>query len=39
MQYCLNYSEQGFCLLKITITQFRDGFRLLILLLHPANIL
>ena len=32
MQYCLNYSRtgqvQGFCRLKIKITQFRDGFRL-----------
>ena len=29
MQYCLNYSGQGFCpLKKITITQFPDVFRL-----------
>ena len=38
MQYGLNYSGQGFCPLKITVTQFPDGFRLK-LLLHPANIL
>ena len=28
MQYGLNYSGQGFCPLKITVTQFPDGFRL-----------
>ena len=28
MQYCLNYSGQSFCPLKITITQFPDEFRL-----------
>ena len=28
MQYALNYLVQGFCPLKIKITQFPDGFRL-----------
>ena len=30
MQYGLNYSVlvQGFCLLKVEITQFPDGFHL-----------
>ena len=31
MRYCLNYSGStlGFCPLKIKITQFPDGFRLI----------
>ena len=27
IRYRLNYSGQGFCPLKIEITQFRDGLR------------
>ena len=28
MRYCLNYLVEGFCPLKIEITQFPDGLRL-----------
>ena len=39
MRYCSIYSVQGFCPLKIKITQFPDGFRLKPLKLMVPRIL
>ena len=39
MQYCYIILVQGFCPLKIKITQFRDGFRVIVQLasLHSLS--